>query len=742
MKTKILLANLLFSLSFILTAQIIHVPGNQPTIQAGINAANNGDTVLVAENTYFENIRFYGKAITVASLFLIDGDEDHIDNTIIDGSSATNPDSASTVMFVNGEDTTSIICGFTIQEGTGLLNSTWDYKYGGGIACWESWPKITHNKIKDNMITDLSLICGGVGIGSFSLTGNGWMVVDNNEITNNVCIANAEYTLGGGVFAATNVIIRFNTIENNSCYNDGDQAHSGGIKVQQPTGATITAIIHDNNIQNNTVEGYNVFGGGIMIFQASASISNNNILINEVIALEDGYGAGIYIYQPGGEIQIMNNEINNNSCVAEEYAYGGGIYTYESGETYIINNEVLNNKCDANICYGGGFYCNSIGVLNIIGNEFWNNEMTGVEYWLGAGLYIRDFYDFIHIADNHFKENGGNNISWSCGGALVILNTSDKEVIFEKNIIDSNYAKSGAGIYIYNSYDVKIQNNVFRENYAYEYGGGIRFWQYLGDKDNLFPGQNSDQMSDNYSLNLGDTVHPLIINNAFFDNSAGIAGGAIASNHGLETPVILNSIFWENNSNIGKDIYNESENDIIVSYSDIDTTEINTPWTGENNILVDPLFIDDSCHIADTSQCIEAGVTSIEIFGEMYNCPDIDIDGQPRPLNETADIGVNEVLITNITKRFIKTENPVSLNIYPNPFSSTTTIELSTLTDNFISLEVYDITGKKIEILLSEELSKGDHIINWNAENLNEGIYFIRVKTNTASIVRKVIILE
>src|SRR6266481_2840663 len=47
--------------------QTINVPTNQPTIQAAINAANNGDTVLVAPGTSTENINFNGKAITVTS---------------------------------------------------------------------------------------------------------------------------------------------------------------------------------------------------------------------------------------------------------------------------------------------------------------------------------------------------------------------------------------------------------------------------------------------------------------------------------------------------------------------------------------------------------------------------------------------------------------------------------------------------------------------------------------------------
>ncbi|MCB0316007.1 MAG: hypothetical protein KDH84_22600, partial [Calditrichaeota bacterium] len=82
----LLSVSMILCLTVYLRADIIHIPGDQPTIQAGISAASDGDTVLVAEGIYIENINYLGKAITVASHFLMDGDTSHISATVIDGS--------------------------------------------------------------------------------------------------------------------------------------------------------------------------------------------------------------------------------------------------------------------------------------------------------------------------------------------------------------------------------------------------------------------------------------------------------------------------------------------------------------------------------------------------------------------------------------------------------------------------------------------------------------------------------
>ena len=100
-------------------AAVLHVPQQYTTVQAAINAALNGDTVLVSPGTYYENIQFRGKGITVASLYLTTRDTTYIDATVINGSQPVHADTASCVIIrgsslVSSNDSTAALIGFRI----------------------------------------------------------------------------------------------------------------------------------------------------------------------------------------------------------------------------------------------------------------------------------------------------------------------------------------------------------------------------------------------------------------------------------------------------------------------------------------------------------------------------------------------------------------------------------------------------------------------------------------------------
>lgn len=132
MRSMIVIAVIL-SLHTIGFSATIYVPDDFSTIQDAINAAADGDTVIVRPNTYVENIDFLGKDIIVMS-------EMGPSVTIIDGNNLYY-----TVTFALGEPSTCTLEGFTITNG---LSSMW----GGGINVTYSHPTITGSIITGNTV--------------------------------------------------------------------------------------------------------------------------------------------------------------------------------------------------------------------------------------------------------------------------------------------------------------------------------------------------------------------------------------------------------------------------------------------------------------------------------------------------------------------------------------------------------------------------------------------------------------
>jgi len=411
----------------------IHVPGDYLSIQDGINAANNGDIVLVDEGTYVENIFFIGKKITVASQFFIDGEESHIENTIIDGSSASGEEWASVVHFNGGEDTTSILMGFTLINGEGYQN-----RMGGGILVVESGAKIVANKI----------------IG---------------------CKLVAWQSKGAGIFAASwedgtnyHIIIEDNIIEGDSAYcveNDG--AFGGGIYIER-----MNAKIKGNKIFDNLVNGgISCLGGGICCIgydmNLLVEIIENEIYGNKCYG-NNNIGGGVYVYYC--TTLILDNHIYSNVTQGEEtafsFAHGGGIGIERVNEGSIVSGNLIEkNKCKNGNWWtwaGGLDIINPEGVpetqnkINVDGNTFRKNKAlwgAGSQAWRSNVNYTNNFFD-----DNYAQE---------FGGAIYLKGDLDSSEIINisNNTFYSNASvSSGASIYSTSTANIIMLNNLHWKN--------------------------------------------------------------------------------------------------------------------------------------------------------------------------------------------------------------------------------------------------------------------------------------
>ena len=311
-----------------------------------------------------------GKAITVASEYILDADTNYINNTIIDGSQAASPDSAATVMFINGEDTTSVINGFTITGGEGVfMTSPWPVQCGGGIFSFTSGCTILNNKIINNHVE--GDMAGGVGIASISEEPGKWIVIDHNFISNNSSEAFGFTAFGGGIAVTTNAVIKNNIIQYNSCINENQMADGGGIEVDAVPGIEVITYIFNNIIQYNEINGIDyVWGSGVSINNSQATIINNIIQYNVINGNSDTWGAGVCYRIASGVLKnnlIVNNEVNGN-----DNSYGGGIYLNPSTPSDVI---LVNNTISGNFAKtaGGGIFNVSTGT-ELINSILWNNS--------------------------------------------------------------------------------------------------------------------------------------------------------------------------------------------------------------------------------------------------------------------------------------------------------------------------------------------------------------------------------
>ncbi len=422
--------------------KVIRVPKDEGTIQAGINAAANGDIVLVAPGAYFETIDFLGKAITVQG-------ENGAEEVIIDAGGM-----GPVVTFASGEGRKSIFKGFTIRNGVAGV--------GGGILCDNASPTIKYNKITGNQAFDSG---GGIGcigkaspiILSNSITYNtaahgggvsgGWdsrllFVLKDNAITeniatygggiyyqplneiayvkvvNNTISRNTSTDRGGGLWFCGGGLICGNKIEENNAAGDGGGMYGSGALVKEnlfrgnsaSDGGAIQVwdlILSGNHIVDNTA----VYTGGGVRSDGGVTMVNNRIHGNHAGSIAGGVFVFEWVWPFPPEPEPCPYGITNNTIYSNSDGQGcaGVLFDTASCIPQFANNIVASNE-------GGGVCASLSGTPECWHNNVWDNlggnylgfpDPTGIDGNISADPLFSDAH--LHIADGSPCIDAGTN---------------------------------------------------------------------------------------------------------------------------------------------------------------------------------------------------------------------------------------------------------------------------------------------------------------------------------------------
>ncbi|MGR3320189.1 MAG: right-handed parallel beta-helix repeat-containing protein [Candidatus Anammoxibacter sp.] len=419
-----------------ITSSTVNVPGNFNTIQSAIDAALDGDTILVSPGTYKETIEIIDKDITLKG--------QNKDSTIINGE---NLDELSTI-FASGGNVS--ISGFTIMnggfDGVEIIDSEESMVFDNiikssirtGLFIQNSTVSIIKNIIIDNnsrgieaqeesnveIIDNLIEGNSNIGVAIFNTTclidqntigDNGFRGLNirdslNIDVTGNIIEGNAD--TGVFIFNTTG-LVGLNTINDNGFRGLGVEDDSNiditdniiernvdiGVFISNATGLVNRNTVRDNgsrglniqtssniNITGNLFEGNaktsNFLGGITIINTDTVLVADNVINANNI---------GLWITE-ATSVDVSDNIIDGNA--------ESGILISTSRGIEIIDNQITDTKFSGG--FGRGVSITNSSIL-LKGNDISSNTFDD-------GLIIFDIISIVEIVGNSINNNGNNGV--------------------------------------------------------------------------------------------------------------------------------------------------------------------------------------------------------------------------------------------------------------------------------------------------------------------------------------------
>lgn len=767
-KVKKQLFLLLFIVSFnsLLVSTIWEIKqngtGNFTTIQEGIDASANADTVLVYPETYLENINYNGKSITVGSLYLTTGDEQYIHQTVINGDQ-----SGSCVRIKSGEDNTTLLCGFTLTNGNGSTTYAGGFKLGGGILIRDSQPNIEHCFILNNT----AFSGGGISIG------NSAIVLKAVTIKNN-----HAYFGGGGICFGSNGAINFD--ENELCNIYLNYA-ALGCEIAKGQNSPFLDVVVDTFtvsepdsyfIWNNDGSGYPLNDVTLSCQNAMLTPVNADLYVSTE---GDNNNCGLTPNEPLATINYALSLIKSDSLQQNTIYIADGLYS---------KNE--NNNC---------FPLAMRSFVSLYGQSM---ENTIFNSELNSGLIFDDSYGYLDYSISNIKLINGFDDPGIVSGIKIRTNKHNRHIQLnnleiyncrttnyhfdiQKVNLDMNnikvYSNYGGFLsvvdYINDENNVNISNVTCRDNHQYNpasISSDARpqfLFNSLGTSPmnltliNLEITDNIQSQSDwpitSAGIILGDSVSANIVNCTIGNNSSPGSGGVFLlglSSQGT-TANIYNSILYGNSPDeiyVGND-FSANPTTVNIQNSLVAGGEagIQNPYSWnqvywlENNLEEDPFWLgigDYPYYLQSISPCIDAGTLDLPPGIEL---PQYDLVGNPRIYGNTVDMGAYEWQGVGVEEPEIPQLLPTITHIsnYPNPFNPSTTIKLELAEAGEIELAIYNIKGQKVKTLLKCTTTPGIYECNWNGKDeagkcVSSGQYVLKLRQNSKETATKIMLLK
>jgi hypothetical protein len=734
--------------------------GDFTTIQAGIEASSDADTILVHPGTYYENINYGGKSIIVASLYLTTGNEQYVSQTIIDGNQQAR-------CVTIGECGSVSLIGFTIMHGSALEN-VYRGNMGGGVYCYN-----TADALISNNVISYNTAGGGGGL---------FIESSSTCLRDNRISYNWATEVGGGIDIVGNqCVVEFDSENLNSIYNNYSST-SADLFISEVLQTSLDVLIDTFTVANpdyfylNDSDLYSFTS-----LHAKMEEVDHDLYVSPYGSDEN---TGLTADDPlqtiaRAQMLIKRNDANPHTIHLAPGEYSPSLNNQrfplnvkhgvtikgESPENTIINAEEIshivhqssrNQSEFASLKMENLLLINGRPMFNVFGScifiyqsDLSLNNIAIKECYSFSGAAITTFNGFVELVDititeNHSGSSVNNTIEDNCPNPYQNISIRNSSFCYNHPKEDPYFHDGGA---------LGVSGHL---SISGDYHAEIINCEFIGNHDAEFDPYT--QLGGYTAINARSQISVDIVNCTFTENISDY-NGCVNWVDNAEVN-IYNSIIYNNEEdysirlfeNATVDIYNsllEGGDDNIHYYYPLAIAN----WH-DGNLDADPLWLGSGDYpymLSDGSPCIDAGTMDLPAGIEL---PEFDLAGNPRISGDGIDMGAYEYQdSTAVEPPLPKPPVRTSISSYPNPFrpsasrSGGTTIMLELVEEGPITVDIYNIKGQKVLNLMDSTTCPGTYKFSWNgrdAENrqVASGQYFVKVVQQGQTTASKMVMLK